>query len=51
MGLKFFHVPSRDPGSVESELNAFLARYRVVTMERRFVDNGPDSFWALCVDF
>jgi superfamily II DNA helicase RecQ len=36
---------------VEAELNAFLARHRVVTMERRFVDNGPDSFWALCVDF
>ena len=40
MGLKFFHVPSWDPGSVEAELNAFLARHRVVTVERRFVDSG-----------
>ncbi len=36
---------------MEVELNSFLAKHRVVTIERRFVDCGTDSFWALCVDF
>ena len=36
---------------MEAELNSFLAKHRVVTIERRFVDCGTDSFWALCVDF
>ena len=35
---------------MESELNSFLSRHRIVTIERRFVDCGLDSFWALCVD-
>ena len=36
---------------MESELNSFLSRHRIVTIERRFVDCGLDSFWALCVDY
>jgi superfamily II DNA helicase RecQ len=51
MPLKFFHIPSRDPALMEAELNAFLARHRVVTVERRFVECGLESFWGLCVDY
>jgi superfamily II DNA helicase RecQ len=51
MPLKFFHISSRDPTTMEAELNAFLARHRVVTVERRFVECGAESFWALCVDY
>ena len=51
MGLKFFHISSRSPDSIEAELNVFLARHRVVTVERRFVEDGADSFWAVCVDY
>jgi hypothetical protein len=47
MGLKFFHISSRPPDSIEAELNVFLARHRVVTVERRFVEDGADSFWAV----
>lgn len=36
---------------MEAELNGFLSRHRVVTIERRFVDCGADSLWALCVDY
>ena len=36
---------------METELNAFLSCHRIVTMERRFVEDGADSFWALCVDY
>jgi len=51
MSFKFFYVPSRNPESTEAELNSFLASHRVVTIERKFVENGADSFWAFCVDF
>ena len=51
MGLKFFHISSRSPDPIEAELNVFLARHRVVTVERRFVEDGADSFWAVCVDY
>jgi superfamily II DNA helicase RecQ len=51
MPLKFFHIQTKDAERMEAELNGFLARHRIVTIERRFVDCGTDSFWALCVDF
>ena len=51
MPLKFFHVNSRNPEAMEAELNGFLARHRVVTIDRRFVECGSDSFWSLCVDY
>ena len=51
MPLKFFHIASRDSASMEAELNAFISRHRIVTIDRRFVEAGADSFWALCVDF
>ena len=51
MALKFFHIRTRDAEAMEAELNSFLSRHRIVTIERRFVDCGLDSFWALCVDY
>lgn len=51
MALKFFHIGTRDAEAMEAELNSFLSRHRIVTIERRFVDCGLDSFWALCVDY
>lgn len=50
MPLKFFIVPAIDAGPAENEINAFLARHRVVAIDRRWVDQGPSSFWAICVD-
>jgi hypothetical protein len=40
MSFKFFYVPSRNPESTEAELNSVLASHRVVTIERKFVENG-----------
>jgi superfamily II DNA helicase RecQ len=51
MPLKFFHIPSRDPVPLEADLTSFLSRHRVVTIERRFVEDGQSSFWAICVDY
>jgi superfamily II DNA helicase RecQ len=50
MALRFFVVPVRDSGAFEQELNAFLARHKVVSMQRQLIDQGVNSFWAICVD-
>ncbi len=51
MPFKIFHIPIRDPVPAESELNAFLASHSVLAVDRRWVEQGPDSFWAFCVDY
>jgi superfamily II DNA helicase RecQ len=50
MALKFFIVPAFDPAAAEAKINAFPGRHRVVTIERRWVEQGGGSFWAICVD-
>ena len=51
MAYKFFHVAVRDAGQTEAELNAFLSSRRVLAVDRRWVDQGADSFWSICVDY
>ena len=35
----------------EQELNGFLARHKVVSIDRHLIDQGVNSFWAICVDY
>ena len=51
MAFKFFTIPIQDNGSAEAELNAFLRSHRVLAVERRWVEQGGNSFWSLCVDY
>ena len=51
MPLRFFVVPVRDSGACEQELNSFLARHKVVSIQRQLIDQGVNSFWAICVDY
>ena len=51
MGLHFVTIPARDAEAAERSLNGFLASHRVLSIERRFVDVGVNSFWAICVDY
>ena len=51
MGLRFFVVPVRDPSAFEQELNGFLARHKVVSVQRQLIDQGINSFWTICVDY
>ncbi|HEX4609320.1 MAG TPA: HRDC domain-containing protein [Urbifossiella sp.] len=51
MGLRFFTVAIRDPAAGEEALNAFLSAHRVLAVDRRFVDLGENSLWAICVDY
>lgn len=51
MPLRFFVVPVCDSGAFEQELNAFLAGHQAVSIQRQLIDQGMNSFWAICVDY
>ena len=51
MGLRFFVVPVHDSSAFEQELNASMARHKVVSIDRHLIDEGANSFWAICVDY
>ncbi len=51
MAFKFFQIPIREFQAIEAELNAFLRGHRVLSVDRRWVDLGQDSFWSICVDY
>jgi superfamily II DNA helicase RecQ len=51
MAYRFFQVPVRDGGAAEEELNRFLRGHRVLSVDRRWVDVGTESFWSFCVDY
>ena len=51
MAVQFFTVPIQDDGSAADELNGFLQSHRVLAVERRWVDQGPNSLWMFCVDY
>jgi superfamily II DNA helicase RecQ len=49
MKQKFFRIPVVDSEEVESELNTFCDRHRVSNLDKYFVAEGANSFWAVCV--
>jgi superfamily II DNA helicase RecQ len=51
MAYKFITISIQDAGVGEAELNAFLRGRRVLAVERRWVDAGLNSCWAICVDY
>jgi superfamily II DNA helicase RecQ len=51
MAYRFFQVPVRNSGAAEEELNRFLRGHRVLSVDRRWVDLGTESYWSFCVDY
>ena len=51
MALRFFVVPAMNSAIAEQDLNGFLASHKVVSIERKLIDQGVNSFWAICVDY
>ena len=51
MAFRFFTISVHDPESATGELNAFLARHKILAVDRRWVEQGSSSFWCLCVDY
>jgi hypothetical protein len=46
--MKFFLISIRSLAEHEQELNGFLCRHKVVSIERRVVENGGDNNAANC---
>ena len=51
MAFKFFTIPIQNTDAAEAELNGFLGGHKVLSVDRRWVDQGPTSFWVFCVDY
>ncbi|MBM4094563.1 MAG: hypothetical protein FJ276_34935 [Planctomycetes bacterium] len=51
MPYKFIIVPICDLERAEAHLNAFLKSHRILSLTRRWVDQGQSSFWSFCVDY
>lgn len=49
MSLHFFAIPALDAGAAQEECNRFCAAHRVLTLEKHFVVDGAQSYWAICV--
>ena len=51
MSLKFFVIPIQQIESAEGELNQFLSSHRVLSIEKRWVEAGTNSFWSVSIDY
>jgi len=48
MQLHVFTIPALAPQPAQDEFNRFCSMRRVVAVDRQFVADGRDSYWALC---
>ena len=51
MKNKFFKIPVSNTVSAESELNSFCSAHSINHIERHFVADGENSFWAIAVTY
>jgi superfamily II DNA helicase RecQ len=51
MQMAFFAIPARGDHGLQEELNAFLRSHRVLSVQREFVGQGDNSFWALAAEY
>lgn len=51
MKFEFFSIPALSPGEGQQELNSFCSINRIASIEKQFVANGEQSYWAICVSY
>ncbi|QEH38395.1 ATP-dependent DNA helicase RecQ [Aquisphaera giovannonii] len=51
MAFRFFQIRVRGDDAAEEDLNRFLRGHRILSVDRRWVDLGTESFWSFCVDY
>ena len=53
MKLTFFWIPAFDSTAAAEELNRFLAKHRVIQVEKRFCagEGGHGTGWSVCVEW
>ncbi len=49
MLYRFFHILALDPEQQTAVLNRFLQKHPIHSIERRFVEDGSNSFWSICI--
>jgi len=49
MRHKFFHIPVLYAEQAENALNQFCSQHRIAHVEKHFVDQAENSYWAICV--
>ena len=48
---RFFRIPVQSTEKWEEDMNRFLRSVRVVHVQREFVDQGENSFWAMAIEY
>lgn len=51
MRVKTVTIPISDPASGEEELNSFLRSHSILDVDIRFVPDGSNSMWCICVRY
>ena len=51
MPYEFFTVPAKDAQAASTELNQFCASHSVVAIDKQFVVDSDNSYWAFCVNW
>jgi superfamily II DNA helicase RecQ len=51
MSFRFFTIPIQDGGQAAAELNSFLGSHKILSVDRRWVEQGPASLWCFCLDY
>ncbi len=51
MKYRFFAIPAHAPDAAQEELNRFCAGQRLVSVDKQFVQNAEQSYWAFCVGY
>ena len=51
MAFRFFKIPCRGCTETEAELNLLLRSFKIFSVDRRWIDLGLESCWAICVDY
>lgn len=52
MQIRVFTIRALDADDQGADdLNAFLRTHRVATVDRKFVEDGANSYWSICVTF
>jgi superfamily II DNA helicase RecQ len=51
MQYRFFMIPAMDGSESENDLNAFVRSRRILSVQKEFVSEGKNSYWAVVVEY
>jgi superfamily II DNA helicase RecQ len=51
MKYQFFSIMANDPHVGQNELNKFCAGKKIIAVEKHFITDNENSFWAICLTY